>query len=151
DVANLGHQMFGELALRAREIERSDVALAASPGGAFGLAPVLHEAIEAGPQERAEPRLHRIVGLDVALLERGGEERLHGIFGIFGRETPVQAEIVIARTPVPLRQIAERRAPDLGVGAPDTLQHRTVRRGERQHAARVTHLTLTSPRGRTES
>ena len=39
DVADLGHQMLGEIALRAREVERADFGLATSLGGAFGLAP----------------------------------------------------------------------------------------------------------------
>ena len=53
--------------------------------------------------------LRRVVPLDVLLLERGREERLHGVFGRLRRQPPVQPEVVIARLPVAGGEIAERR------------------------------------------
>ena len=99
----------------------------------LGFLQVLDEAIQADTQEGAEPRLRRVVLLEVALLERDGEERLDGIFRSLRREPPLQAQVVIAGPPVPLGQIPEGRMTHLRIAAAQALQNRQVRRGKRDH------------------
>jgi hypothetical protein len=75
-----------------------------------------------------------------------GYLRLHGIFGRFGREPPVQAQVVIAWAPVAGGQIAERRAPYVGVVRADALDDGSPRRRKRDHPASVSQPARTMAR-----
>ena len=137
EVAEIARRDRRQLPLGAGEIERQVLGLAAALFRALRLLRVLHEPIEAGAQERAELRLRGVVAFDVALLERHGEERLHDVLGRFGREPPVQAQVVIARAPVAGGEIAERHAPHVGIVRANALDDRPARRRKRNHPASV--------------
>ena len=134
--------MLPQLAFGVLEVERQHALPGAALLASRRLHLVLHEAIEADAQERAEPRLRRIEPIEELLLERGGEKRLRRVLGVLGRRAPAHAQVLVDRPPVRVDQRLEGLLPHRAVAAANPMQHRQPRLRERPRRGRpcpVTH------------
>ena len=80
-------------------------------------------------------RAGRVVAVEVRLLEGRGEEGLHGILGIGGRQVMVDPDVLIRRSPVTGDEVVERGSPRRIVMAANPLEDGAS--GGRKHDARV--------------
>ena len=141
ELVRLGHRRRAparrDLALGAVEVERQGLHPAAALQARRRLPHVHHEAIGADANERAEARLAWLVALEPRFLKRVGEETLRQIARIVRVEAPGESKVLVDRLPVALDEVAERRAPGVGIGVANALDGRMPGCGK---AASETHV-----------